>query len=87
MAKKKDYYKILGVRRNADKRQIMKAYRKLAQQWHPDNFQNEAEKQRAQEKVRFSFHFTKINLHILSSLTLPVPKMCSQIRRRGEGLK
>jgi DnaJ family protein C protein 3 len=50
-AKKKDYYKILGVRRNADKRQVMKAYRKLAQQWHPDNFQNDAEKERAQEKV------------------------------------
>jgi len=49
-AKKKDYYKILGVRRNADKRQVMKAYRKLAQQWHPDNFQDDAEKARAQEK-------------------------------------
>lgn len=49
-AKKKDYYKILGVRRNADKRQVMKAYRKLAQQWHPDNFQNDAEKARAQDK-------------------------------------
>ncbi|CAK5103262.1 unnamed protein product [Meloidogyne enterolobii] len=49
-AKKRDYYKILGVRRNADKRTIMKAYRKLAQQWHPDNFQDDAEKKRAQEK-------------------------------------
>lgn len=28
----------------------MKAYRKLAQQWHPDNFQDDAEKARAQEK-------------------------------------
>uniref|UniRef100_A0A914I6N5 J domain-containing protein n=1 Tax=Globodera rostochiensis TaxID=31243 RepID=A0A914I6N5_GLORO len=50
LSKKKDYYKILGVRRNADKRQVMKAYRKLAQQWHPDNFQDDAEKERAQEK-------------------------------------
>ncbi|KAL3124072.1 hypothetical protein niasHT_004661 [Heterodera trifolii] len=50
LSKKKDYYKILGVRRNADKRQIMKAYRKLAQQWHPDLFQDDAEKQRAQDK-------------------------------------
>lgn len=49
-AKKKDYYKILGVRRNADKRTIMKAYRKLAQKWHPDQFQSDAEKARAQEK-------------------------------------
>ncbi|KAI6205107.1 hypothetical protein M3Y94_00755000 [Aphelenchoides besseyi] len=49
-SQKKDYYKILGVRRNANKREIMKAYRKLAQKWHPDNFQSDEEKQRAQEK-------------------------------------
>jgi DnaJ family protein C protein 3 len=49
-SKKRDYYKILGVRRNANKQQINKAYRKLAQQWHPDNFRDEEEKKRAQEK-------------------------------------
>ena len=38
-ASKRDYYKILGVRRNANKREVNKAYRKLAQKWHPDNFQ------------------------------------------------
>ncbi|KRX95561.1 DnaJ -like protein subfamily C member 3 [Trichinella pseudospiralis] len=41
---KKDYYKILGVKRNADKRTISKAYRKLAQKWHPDNFQGDEKK-------------------------------------------
>uniref|UniRef100_A0A914BUA5 J domain-containing protein n=1 Tax=Acrobeloides nanus TaxID=290746 RepID=A0A914BUA5_9BILA len=49
-ASKKDYYKILGVRRNANKREIMKAYRKLAQKWHPDNFQSDEDKAKAQEK-------------------------------------
>ncbi|CAJ0949741.1 unnamed protein product, partial [Mesorhabditis belari] len=49
-AGKRDYYKILGVRRNANKREIMKAYRKLAQQWHPDNFQDDEEKKKAQDK-------------------------------------
>ena len=49
-AKKRDYYKILGVRRNARKKEITKAYRKLAQQWHPDNFQEEDEKKRAEKK-------------------------------------
>jgi len=49
-SKKKDYYKILGLRRNANKREILKAYRKLAQKWHPDNFQDEEEKKRAQDK-------------------------------------
>merc|ERR1712037_815958 len=43
-ASKRDYYKILGVRRNAGKKEIIKAYRKLAQKWHPDNFQDEDDK-------------------------------------------
>ncbi len=32
----KDYYKILGVNRDADDKTIKKAYRKLARQYHPD---------------------------------------------------
>ncbi len=34
--KKKDYYKILGVGKNAAANEIKAAYRKLAKQWHPD---------------------------------------------------
>uniref|UniRef100_A0A3B3RT25 DnaJ homolog subfamily C member 3 n=1 Tax=Paramormyrops kingsleyae TaxID=1676925 RepID=A0A3B3RT25_9TELE len=49
-SKKRDYYKILGVKRTAQKKEIMKAYRKLAQQWHPDNFQDTDEKKRAEKK-------------------------------------
>ncbi len=32
----KDYYKILGINRNASKEDIKKAFRKLAHQYHPD---------------------------------------------------
>jgi molecular chaperone DnaJ len=33
---KRDYYEVLGLARNADKDAIKKAFRKLAQQYHPD---------------------------------------------------
>ena len=32
----KDYYKILGVEKNAPEKDIKSAYRKLARKWHPD---------------------------------------------------
>ena len=32
----KDYYKILGVDKNATEKDIKSAYRKLARQYHPD---------------------------------------------------
>ncbi|KAM9718191.1 dnaJ homolog subfamily C member 3b [Menidia menidia] len=50
LSRKRDYYKILGVGRSASKQEIIKAYRKLAQQWHPDNFQSESEKKEAEKK-------------------------------------
>ena len=35
-SKTKDYYKVLGVARDADERQIKSAYRKMSKQHHPD---------------------------------------------------
>ena len=32
----KDYYKILGVDKSADEKEIKKTYRRLARQFHPD---------------------------------------------------
>ncbi|CAN0351842.1 unnamed protein product, partial [Laminaria digitata] len=49
-SKKKQYYKTLGVPRNADLTQIKKAYRELAKIHHPDKVQGDEEKIKS-EKV------------------------------------
>lgn len=43
-SKKRDYYKILGLKRTASKKEILKSYRKLAVKWHPDQYKGDDKK-------------------------------------------
>lgn len=53
-AKKKDYYKVLGIAKDASDSEIKKAFRKLSLSWHPDKHadENEDEKLVATKKYK-----------------------------------
>jgi len=51
-SKEKNYYKILGLQRNANKKEIKKAYRDLALKWHPDkNTDNKEEAEKMFQNI------------------------------------
>lgn len=54
MARKKDYYAILEIKKDATEDEIKKAYKKLALKYHPDrnNDKSEAEKNEATKKFK-----------------------------------
>ena len=53
-SKKKNYYKILGIPRNADKAAIKKAYRTLAMTMHPDRHPDLVDEEKKRMEARFA---------------------------------
>ena len=51
MAQFIDYYKVLGVDKNASEKEVRKAYRKLARKYHPDLNPDDKEAQRKFQQV------------------------------------
>jgi len=49
MVTERDYYEVLGVERGASETEIKKAFRRLAQKWHPDVNADEAAQQQFKE--------------------------------------
>uniref|UniRef100_A0A7S3PH13 J domain-containing protein n=1 Tax=Aplanochytrium stocchinoi TaxID=215587 RepID=A0A7S3PH13_9STRA len=52
-SKQKNYYKILGVPRDAESGAIKKAYRKKAKELHPDRHQDKGEEELKQMEIKF----------------------------------
>lgn len=50
-SQQKDYYKILGVSRSATDREIKKAFRNMAKQWHPDTYRGDLSSDQVEKKM------------------------------------
>lgn len=64
-SKNKNYYKILGVPRDVAQKDIKKAYRKQALEWHPDKHADKEES--AREEINKKFHDIAEAYEILSN--------------------
>lgn len=88
----KNYYKILGIPRTADKKQIKKAYKELALKWHPDKHEGEADKEKAEKQFQLIAEVKQIaagcdhqQCVVSESSSLLMPGVRGAVGRRASG--
>ena len=52
---KQDYYELLGISRSADEKEIKRAYKKLAMQYHPDRTKGDKEKEEKFKEIQEAY--------------------------------
>ena len=52
---KQDYYELLGVSKSSDEKEIKRAYKKLAMQYHPDRTQGDKEKEEKFKEIQEAY--------------------------------
>lgn len=52
-SKRKDYYKLLNIPKDAGEKEIQKAYKKAALLWHPDRHSSKSEEERKEAEIKF----------------------------------
>lgn len=55
----KDYYKLLGVKRNAERDEISKAFKKLARKYHPDLHPNDPQAEKKFKEINEAYEVLK----------------------------
>ncbi|CEL12265.1 Chaperone protein DnaJ [Candidatus Portiera aleyrodidarum] len=57
---KRDYYEVLGINRNADQKEIKKAYRRLAQKYHPDRNPNDKQAEKRFREISEAYEILSV---------------------------
>ena len=82
----KDYYKILGVERQASDEQIKKTYRKLAKQYHPDVVKDDKKKQERMYEIQEAYECLG-NAERRKKYDMDCSKMSQNPTRTGKNAK
>ena len=78
----RDYYKILGVERGADATAIKKAYRKLAQKYHPDKNPGDKSAEEQFKRVTEAYAVLSDLKNVVNTINMVTPDSINAIPRK-----